>query len=313
MALKVEKLSKRYDNMWALRDVELDIADGEIFGIFGGTASGKSTLLRILSGREKPNGGQVSYDGCGISFLENEQPTGVSSIFRRKGADTSTGEERIAAFRNSIEKRYGLLLLDDPFCGINAAVRDRLKIELSEYAKQNGSTVVFASNDYEQIASICGRVAVLVKGEVAQVGLPQEVYENPTSTAVAAIVGRNNLFAARRLTSTNADLPEFQTIEGSHRIVAQPTEKSALGAINQNVTLAIRPEQVSISFGASFPEDNILKAVVTAIRFLGPTTIVELNADGLRLESRVFRIVGLTVGEECMIALPPHRIQVLKS
>ncbi|MBP7378002.1 MAG: TOBE domain-containing protein [Pyrinomonadaceae bacterium] len=180
-------------------------------------------------------------------------------------------------------------------------------------AKQNGSTAIFASNDFEQIAAVCDRVAVLVKGEVAQIGFPQEVYENPASSAVAAIVGRNNLFTARRLTSTNADLPEFQTIEGSHRIVAQPTEKAALGAINQNVTLAIRPEQVSISFEASFPEDNILKAVVTAIRFLGPTTIIELDANGLRLESRVFRIVGLTVGEQCMIAMPPHRIQVLKN
>ncbi|MBK6748462.1 MAG: ABC transporter ATP-binding protein [Acidobacteria bacterium] len=312
MALKIEKLSKRYDNRWALRDVELDVAEGEIFGIFGGTASGKTALLRVIAGIEKPNGGSVNFDGNGISFAEIEQPSGVTSLFRRKKSDSSSGEERIAAFRNSIAEHSGLILLDEPFCGIDAVERDRLINEL-QTAKQNGSTVIFASNDFEQIAAVCDRVAVLVKGEVAQIGFPQEVYENPASSAVAAIVGRNNLFTARRLTSTNADLPEFQTIEGSHRIVAQPTEKAALGAINQNVTLAIRPEQVSISFEASFPEDNILKAVVTAIRFLGPTTIIELDANGLRLESRVFRIVGLTVGEQCMIAMPPHRIQVLKN
>lgn len=312
MALKIEKLSKRYDNKWALRDVELDVAEGEIFGIFGGTASGKTTLLRLIAGLDKQNGGIVTFDGNGISFVEDEQPSGVASIFRRKKNDSSSGEERIAAFRTSMAKPSGLILLDEPFCGVDAIERDRL-IEELKTAKQNGSTVIFASSDYEQIASVCDRVAVLVKGEVAQVGFPQEVYENPASAAVAAIVGRNNLFTARRLTSTNADLPEFQTIDGGHRILAQPTAKFALGAINQNVTLAIRPEQVSISFGASFPEDNVLKAVVTAIRFLGSTTIVELDADALRLESRVFRIVGLTVGEECMIAMPPHRIQVLKN
>lgn len=312
MALKIEKLSKRYDNTWALRDVELDVAAGEIYGIFGGTGSGKTTLLRTIAGTEKPNGGNVKFDGNGISFAENEQSAGVASIFRRKKAETSTGEERIAAFRNTLAKPAGLILLDEPFCGIDAVERDRLMAGLST-AKQNGTTIIFASSDYEQIAAICDRVAVLVMGDVAQTGFPQEIYENPATAAVAAIVGRNNLFAARRLTSTNADLPEFQTIDGSHRILAQPTAKFALGAINQNVMLAIRPEQVSISFEASFPEDNVLKAVVTAIRFLGPTTIVELDAGGLHLESRVFRIVGLNVGEECMIAMPPHRIQVLKS
>ena len=184
--------------------------------------------------------------------------------------------------------------------------------ELKALPEESGKTVIFASSDFEQIASVCDRIAVIVKGEIAQIGFPQEVYENPASRAVASIVGRNNIFAARRLTSTNADLPEFQTIDGSHRLFAQSTDKHALGAINQNVSLAIRPEQISISFEAAFPEDNILKAIVTAIRFLGPTTIIELDADGLHLQSLVFRIVGLNVGDECMIAMPPHRIQVLK-
>ena len=40
-------------------------------------------------------------------------------------------------------------------------------------------------------------------------------------------------------------------------------EKSLLGAITNNITLAIRPEHISISFGASFPEDNLLKAEIT--------------------------------------------------
>lgn len=312
MALKIEKLSKRYDNNWVLRDVELEVADGEIFGIFGGTASGKTALLKLAAGTDRPDGGRIDNGGNGVSFIESDQPSGVSSIFRRKRAALSTGEENIAACQNALAASAGLILLDDPFCGIDAVERDRLISEIKK-AKQNGSTVVIASSDYEDIASACDRVAVLVNGEVAQVGFLQEVYENPVSSAVAAIVGRNNLFAARRLTSTNADLPEFQTIEGGHRIIAQQTAKFALGAINQNVSLAIRPEQISISFEASFPEDNVLKAVVTGIRFLGPTTIVELDAGGLRLESRVFRIVGLTVGDECMIAMPPHRIQVLKS
>src|SRR4030095_7170001 len=103
--------------------------------------------------------------------------------------------------------------------------------------------------------------------------------EQPSSRVVAEITGRNNLFAARRLTSSKAEIPEFHTIDGGHRLFAQHIERGSLGALNQNVTLGIRPEQVSISFGASFPADNLLKAQVTGVKFLGATTLVDLDAD----------------------------------
>lgn len=316
MPLIINKLSKKYDNTWALRDVELEIAGGEIFGIYGGTASGKSTLLKLISGLEKSTGGFVSLSGelesRGSYLFEREQRGGLTSIFVRGRSTNSTGESMIEEFWQTANSSKGVLLFDDPFNGIDAVERGILLNEIKTLSKENDRTVIFASSDFEQIASVCDRMAVIVKGEIAQIGFPQEVYENPTSRAVASIVGRNNIFSARRLTSTNADLPEFQTIDGSHRLYAKPTAKHALGAINQNVSLAIRPEQVSISFEAAFPEDNIIKAVVTAIRFLGPTTIIELEANGLHLESRVFRVVGLGIGDECMIAMPPHRIQVLK-
>jgi hypothetical protein len=73
----------------------------------------------------------------------------------------------------------------------------------------------------------------------------------------------------------------------------------------------IRPENITIAFGASFPEDNLLKATVTRALPRGATTIVQLDSNGLALEAMVLRLVGLDVGDECMIGLPPERIRVL--
>ena len=129
---------------------------------------------------------------------------------------------------------------------------------------------------------------------------------------MASITGRNNLFQARRLTSSKADIPQFQTIDGSHKLTIQKTEKSSLGALNQNVSLGIRPDHISISFGASFPEDNLIKAKITGVKFLGPTTLVELDADGLKLDALVLRLVGLKAGDDCMLGLPPDRIAIFK-
>jgi ABC-type Fe3+/spermidine/putrescine transport system ATPase subunit len=212
----------------------------------------------------------------------------------------------------AIESATNVLLLDDPFCAMDARESQNIIEKVRIAATERGVTVIFASNNFEQILLGCDTCAVMVNGEIKQIGAPQEIYERPESRAVAAITGRNNLFAARRLTSSKAEIPEFQTLEGGHRLFAQRVERGALGALNQNVTLAIRPEQISLSFGASFPEDNLLKATVKRIQFLGPTTVIELDAGGLSLQALVFRLVGLNIGDECMVGLPPDRIQIFR-
>ena len=172
--------------------------------------------------------------------------------------------------------------------------------------------MIFAANNYERIFSVCDKVGILHNKEIRQMGSPLRVYEKPNSIASASLLGRINLIESRRLTSTNKETPEFQTIVGEHRLFAQKTEKNRLGAINQNIILAIRPEHISISFGASFPEDNLLRAEIIDVKFQGSTTLIKLDANGLILESMVLRLVGLNVGDECVVGLPPDRILVLK-
>ena len=170
-----------------------------------------------------------------------------------------------------------------------------------------------ATNNDEEIFSLCDQVAVLADGNVVQTGTPREVYEKPNCVAAARALGRCNLIVARRITFTNDYILEFQTLVGEHQLLLDKVAKSALGAITNNVSLAIRPEHISISFGASFPEDNLLKAQIVGIEYKGATTRLHLDANGLLLEALVLRLVGLKVGDECMVGLPPDRILVLKS
>lgn len=318
MALRVSKLSKRYGDKWALRDVGFEVAHGEIFGIFGELAAGKSTLLKCISGVEKSTGGDIFLDEIPLSTTTAKaravritglsKSGGLGSLFGRESS-VSAGEARLTELREALITDKMVLLLDDPFLSISNREREALAGDIRRFADR-GNVVILASSTFEDIAVNCERMAVLAAGEIHQIDTPQRVYDNPVS--IAAVVGRSNLFAARRLSSTNADLPEFMSIDGGHRLFAHAIEKYRLGPINQNVTLAIRPEQVFISFGASFPEDNLLKAVVTRICFHGKTTLIELDTGGLRLEARVFRVVGLSVGEECMVSLPPERLQILR-
>ena len=64
--IKIRHVSKKFDDMVALRDINLEIKDGETIAIIGGSGSGKSTLLRLLIGLIKPTEGEILIDGKDI-------------------------------------------------------------------------------------------------------------------------------------------------------------------------------------------------------------------------------------------------------
>ena len=323
MSLVIKNLSKRFDKNWILKDVSLEVKKGEILGLFGIVGVGKTTAIRVIAGAEEYDSGNIIFDSqdfsklnCaerGFHFPQLTNDAFWKSIFKnQKSSQLADGEGQVLALEDALQKAEAVLLLDNQFCFMDKQLREENCKKLRKMTKEKNLAVIFATNDYDEIFSICDRVAILHNGEIVQSGTPREVYEKPNSVTVARTTGNNNLIEVRRLSSNKADVLEFQTIIGEHRLLTDKVEKNLLGAIHQNTTLAIRPEHISISFGASFPEDNLLKAKITGITFNGATTSIYLDADGLKLEALVLRLVGLNVGEECMVGLPPDRILILK-
>jgi ABC-type spermidine/putrescine transport systems, ATPase components len=309
MTLQVSKLSKRQGDHWLFRDVEFDVAGGEIFGIFSQNADASRSILELIAGTDKSNGGTITGEGVQL-FQTSKDGSVVSRIFGKSAENSRVASSDLSSFVASTKPQF--LLIDQPFRDLDRSERDRVA-KLFRETRDAGRSVVFTSSDFDDMLEFADRVSILAAGYVEQTAAPQEIYDEPASVAVAAVVGRSNLIEARRLTSSKSETPEYITINGEHRLFTRRTAKAALGALNQNITLMIRPEQISISFGASFPEDNLLKATVAAVTPMGATTRVELDCDGLRLEALVLRLVGLNIGEECMVGLPPDRIIVLRA
>ncbi len=323
MTLSIKNLSKSYNEHSVIKDVSLEVERGEILGLFGAVGEGKSTTIRTIAGILEHTGGTISFNSedltntpCnqrGFHFPNLTNESFWKSLFNtQKISQLADGEGQVLALEDALNKAENVLLLDNQFCFMDRQTRETNCEKLRQTVKEKNLAVIFATNDYDEIFSICDCVAILHNGEIVQIGTPREVYQNPNSSVVARVTGRNNLIEAHRLTSSKSDTPEFLTIVGEHRVFTDKVEKNALGAINQNVILAIRSEHISISFGASFPEDNLLKAKITNIIFRGETTIIKLDANGLELEAMVLRLVGLNIGDECMVGLPPDRILVLK-
>ncbi len=324
MTLIIKNLSKKFDDNWILRNVSLKVEKGEVLGLFGAVGEGKSTTLRAIAGIIEQDGGTVHFDSQDVTLSSCQDrgfhfPNLTNESFWKSNFNTdktsqlADGEGQVLALEFALEKAEGVLLLDNQFCYMDIQTREDSCEKLKKTVKEKKLAVIFATNDYDEVFSICDRVAILHNGAIVQTGTPREVYENPYSAFAARVTGRNNLIEAELLTSTESENPEFITRRGEHRLFTDKVEPDLLTANDKNVILSIRPKHISISFGASFPEDNLLKAKITNIIFKGEYTLIKLDADGLELEALVLRLVGLSVGEECMVGLPPDRMLVLKN
>ncbi|MGI8469661.1 MAG: ABC transporter ATP-binding protein [Pyrinomonadaceae bacterium] len=321
MSLKISNVSKTLNGKLILRDISFEVSRGEIFGLLGANESGKTTALEVISGLEKADSGKIFFDDkdltdapkrdfCFVRPADQNLPIWHYFFYKSlmKMKDFSEYFKQKADFEKSLFEARNVLFLDEPFSSFDRNRRDEALEKLQKTAKEKNLAVILATNNYEDAFAVCKRVGVLCNGEIAQTGTPRELYEKPNCVAVAAALGRCNFIEVTRVSFTNQNSPEFQTLNGEHRLQTDKTEKKLLGAINAPLTLAVRPEHISLSFGASFPEDNLLKAKISGVQYRGATTRVLLDANGLILEVLVLRLVGLNVGDECMVGLPPDRI-----
>jgi ABC-type sugar transport system ATPase subunit len=74
--------------------------------------------------------------------------------------------------------------------------------------------------------------------------------------------------------------------------------------------LAVRPEDISVTTHASAP-GNALRATVREVLFGGSTTTLKLDADGLGLNARLLGVNTISLGDDCLVEIPPHRIAVM--
>jgi putrescine transport system ATP-binding protein len=126
--VKIDRITKQFDDTVAVDDVSLTIRKGEIFALLGGSGSGKSTLLRMLAGFERPTEGRIYLDGQDITDLPPyERP--INMMFQSYALfPHMTVEQNIA---------FGLKQDSLPKAEIEARVAEMLKlVQMSQYAKR---------------------------------------------------------------------------------------------------------------------------------------------------------------------------------
>jgi iron(III) transport system ATP-binding protein len=196
----------------------------------------------------------------------------------------SGGQQQRVALARTLVYRPRVLLLDEPLSNLDARLRERSRVWLSQVTRQVGLTTVYVTHDQSEALALSDRIAVMNRGRVSQLGTPQEIYDHPADPFVADFIGSSNFLEAR-VASTAPDGRIALELSGGQRLVALSGKGFAPGA---RVLVALRPERLDLHPGAPAGDgDNVIRANVTGRSYLGARTLYHLDVGGttVRVES----------------------------
>ncbi len=196
---------------------------------------------------------------------------GLSDIGARMPYELSGGQQQRIALARALAPQPDILLLDEPFSNLDAALRGQVRAEVCAILKHTGITCVFVTHDQEEALSLADEVAVMLDGRIAQVATPQHLYRHPATREVAAFVGEANFIPG------DADGDTVECALGR-----LPLDERAAGA----VTVLLRPEWLRLS-------DQGTQAVVAWREFYGHDQRI-----GVRLPDGTALVVRSSAGED---------------
>lgn len=203
----------------------------------------------------------------------------LSPYAKRKPHQLSGGQQQRVALARSLAKRPKVLLLDEPLGALDKKLREQTQFELVNIVEQVGVTCVMVTHDQEEAMTMAGRIAVMSKGRVLQVGAPKAVYEHPANRFVADFIGNVNLFDGR-LSVDEVDHCAVHTAMGEIHV-----GHGISGAVNMPVAIAVRPEKIEISRERPSVSCNLFTGAVKEIAYLGAyNSFMVQTADGTKVK-----------------------------
>jgi tungstate transport system ATP-binding protein len=164
---------------------------------------------------------------------------GIAHLANRPAHALSGGEAQRASLARALALEPDVLLLDEPFSGLDAPARARLITDLAALLRETGQTAVLVTHDRDEALRLGDRVAVLIGGRLRQIGPTAEVFSHPADPEVAAFVGMETVVPGW-VEGTSAGLVRV-------RVGSALVEAAATAPLNGAVLLCLRPEDVVLA------------------------------------------------------------------
>ncbi|MCM8711310.1 ABC transporter ATP-binding protein [Clostridium sp. SYSU_GA19001] len=190
--------------------------------------------------------------------------------------EISGGQKQRVAIARAIVNNPKVLLLDEPLGALDLKLRKEMQIELKHLQQKLGITFIYVTHDQEEALILSDRIAVMNKGKIEQIGVPNEIYERPKTKFVASFIGETNLFEAT-VDHISADQATLILETNNKIFVKDPSLKTESLSRGSKISIAIRPEKMKLSY-STVNDKNILTGKIKERIYVGSVnkTIVTL-------------------------------------
>lgn len=215
MNLAFQHVTKKYGRKLAVKNVSFSLSPGKIYGILGPNGSGKSTTLKMLAGLAFPTSGSVKIGDRTVSrnmllhtayLTEHDMFTGRTTVgdmlsfyhsqfpdfqlekarellremnlsSEQKIKELSKGSRGRLKIVLALSRKASVILLDEPFSGLDPAVRESIVNSLVSYIDFDRQIVVIATHEIDEIETLLDEVIVFAGGEIAEQRNVEEIRE----------------------------------------------------------------------------------------------------------------------------------------
>ena len=217
---------------------------------------------------------------------------------KRRIGELSGGQRQRVAIARALAQAPSVFLLDEPMSALDAKLREEMQIELRLLQQRLGITTIVVTHDQREAMTMADSIVVMKKGEVEQVGTPDEIYNSPASLFVASFIGKANL--------VDGTVRNGVVSVGHQKIHLQSKPGFIEGAA---VTLFSRPERSCVvnSLG-----ENTIEAGVTYVRNVGASFEYHLDTPlgSLMVEQpNLYGESPINTGQTILVQLPANAIK----
>ena len=220
------------------------------------------------------------------SVLATVGLTGYENRYQR---ELSGGEQQRVALARVLVIEPRILLLDEPLSALDKKLREEMKYWIKNLQEKLAITTVYVTHDQNEALTMSDRIAVMNRGQVEQVGTPQEIYEHPNSRFVTDFIGESNILEGE---VSKVGEQSVELVFQSQRLHAPRTRDLHVG---QRVHFVVRPENVRLGNGAALGRENVLPGTLLSQSYQGALIRCEVDVGGTTLISEVQNTPGTQI------------------
>ncbi|NOH78204.1 ABC transporter ATP-binding protein [Vibrio sp. RE86] len=218
----------------------------------------------------------------------------------------SGGQQQRVALARAMVTRPDIILFDEPLSNLDAKMREGVRFEIKELQRQHNLTSIYVTHDQAEALAMSDRIVVLNKGQIEQIGTPEDIYYRPNSRFVADFIGAANIHSA---------YVENSGDENSYAItcnLADLTVQSDTAPLGQHVYICWRPEDAELCEAGA---PNSFQVTVDSTAFQGNNLDVFGWIGNLQDQKIRLQLSGRVTaqrGDVLNVCIPPHAIRFLE-